>query len=878
MTEENADLIEVHRHRGIVTALTWSKSGDYLCCASFDGEVNVWDVATWGRRCLFDPSQRPDIDKAQSKVYCFAAAWDQTNEIIAGDAANEFRLWNTSGEQIKSQPPLFASILRPRPVTGGFAFVQGGDGGSRQHIGLLSPNDAGSASVLRDTYPGVSDIDWSKDGSRLAIACDYGVVIACPWDEDEITIRVPALPTRVIWLDERRIAVGSVDGNVRIYSWTPGSALFGRSECQELLEVLEAHDAPIAYLEGPTEAGDFASMDSTAHICVWARNLALRFSIMPQFNPSLALRDEIGGSVAVALHPRLPLAALDVNRVLYRVNLNCYTVSEEEPIEVEASSPVIDRILARAKLTRKFPVRADNAADNWVLADSSVRHDEMASRTKTLRQIAAVTRSLMEKGVEALCILWTKPVDPLLVRLEEIAFAREATSDCSCGVRKELLRLLEIDIGIRDLPQFRLAAGAAYLSIGHLGAKEAEAAFGADAGIRQLLSLLDERLRRRVYAAESLLGDRDPDRVLQLLDEGLTAITWAISEARSKLGSRLTSMIPYTLILKGGGAKGLAHVGALEEIRQYYRCERFVGTSAGAIVAVLLGAGLTNDELRDELFQTNFADLIHEPWWRCCINLMQMGGLHSGLKIQKWLEHVLASKLKSPGLVRLEQLRFHTTIYACQGHDPTVKFDSRSPATKENFATYAVRCSMSIPFYFVPQLKGGLHIFDGGLKHNYPVEDLLGDAPDENFVGLYLGIPISEGTQWGQGMIAALLDSLLEANDTVQLEKHKDRTVIIDTRPIGTLKFRLSDDEKRFLLLAGQVAALTFLGRRGVDLRERNVETLSKELDLQRLRLKEQYARRAVKRRQILWTVLILALGSWAVAHWHLVDQIVRRY
>jgi predicted acylesterase/phospholipase RssA len=52
----------------------------------------------------------------------------------------------------------------------------------------------------------------------------------------------------------------------------------------------------------------------------------------------------------------------------------------------------------------------------------------------------------------------------------------------------------------------------------------------------------------------------------------------------------------FALIMKGGGAKGLAYVGALQVLEQYgYKFTWFVGTSAGAITAVLLAAGYTAD-------------------------------------------------------------------------------------------------------------------------------------------------------------------------------------------------------------------------------------------------------------------------------------------
>ena len=57
-------------------------------------------------------------------------------------------------------------------------------------------------------------------------------------------------------------------------------------------------------------------------------------------------------------------------------------------------------------------------------------------------------------------------------------------------------------------------------------------------------------------------------------------------------------MALYDLVFKGGGAKGNAFVGALQAFyAEGHRHRSLVGTSAGAITAVLLGAGYTPEEM-----------------------------------------------------------------------------------------------------------------------------------------------------------------------------------------------------------------------------------------------------------------------------------------
>ena len=60
----------------------------------------------------------------------------------------------------------------------------------------------------------------------------------------------------------------------------------------------------------------------------------------------------------------------------------------------------------------------------------------------------------------------------------------------------------------------------------------------------------------------------------------------------------------FDLVLEGGGAKGLAFVGAMEVFeRAGYTFDRVVGTSAGAIMASFLAAGYSADEMKAAMLE-----------------------------------------------------------------------------------------------------------------------------------------------------------------------------------------------------------------------------------------------------------------------------------
>ena len=68
-------------------------------------------------------------------------------------------------------------------------------------------------------------------------------------------------------------------------------------------------------------------------------------------------------------------------------------------------------------------------------------------------------------------------------------------------------------------------------------------------------------------------------------------------------------MKTYSLVLEGGGIKGIAHVGALQAIDEnglYTKIKHVAGTSAGSQVATLFASGFSQEEIKDIVENTPF--------------------------------------------------------------------------------------------------------------------------------------------------------------------------------------------------------------------------------------------------------------------------------
>jgi predicted acylesterase/phospholipase RssA len=279
---------------------------------------------------------------------------------------------------------------------------------------------------------------------------------------------------------------------------------------------------------------------------------------------------------------------------------------------------------------------------------------------------------------------------------------------------------------------------------------------------------------------------------------------------------------PEILIMKGGGVKGLAYVGALEVLEEYgFKFNHFVGTSAGAITAALLAVGYSTAELRQILEQTNFA-VFKDGWLPLSlIRLPFRKGLYKGEEFRRWIEELLRKKFpefSDSVFIRFSHLNSSArpgkrlTIFASTKRRRFYAFDSQGPASDERIS-FACRCSMAIPYFFLPERISGETIVDGGMQNNYAVHALATTDPSltrsKDFVGLYLGNKtVSKSRKF---FLLDVLSIWSEAGDEEAKERFIDRTIVIDPRPIRTTDFSLSENERAFLITEGRASALRWL-------------------------------------------------------------------
>lgn len=324
-----------------------------------------------------------------------------------------------------------------------------------------------------------------------------------------------------------------------------------------------------------------------------------------------------------------------------------------------------------------------------------------------------------------------------------------------------------------------------------------------------------------------------------------------VESALTRLRQVVSNTHPVALVMKGGGVKGLALVGAMLELEKYFAFDTFAGTSAGAIAATLLGAGYKPDELEEIFRNKNFKDFLDNKI-QVVWNFFTKFALHTGDHVTDWLNDLLKGKLNTQvSTVKMKDFRRHnlrTVIYANRVGEGPVTFDSDGE-NQDYDAAYATRCSMSIPFFFQPTTISGVRGYDGGMGNNFPLRKFITENQKTLFIGLYLKSKIKHK----RILVNDMIDIATDSDERKVVDENRNKIVVIDPMPIETTQFSISDREKDLLVLAGRLGALEYLHRYHQDycITAEDVQILNKQVEAIRAELKTSRFNRFISKSRI---------------------------
>jgi NTE family protein len=203
------------------------------------------------------------------------------------------------------------------------------------------------------------------------------------------------------------------------------------------------------------------------------------------------------------------------------------------------------------------------------------------------------------------------------------------------------------------------------------------------------------------------------------------------------------------VVLSGGGAKGMAHIGVLRVLEENnIPIDYIAGTSIGAIVGGLYAAGYSTEEM-EELFKSDdfyfWSTGKIQKDYRYYFKMPEETPDWIDIRVDKRDDKL---KLLPPtNLIPEEQMDFAfmellaATNAACKYNFDSLMVPFFCVATDVNKSEpvilrsgdlgAAIRASMTVPLYFKPITIDGALLFDGGIVNNFP-HDVMKDifTPD----------------------------------------------------------------------------------------------------------------------------------------------------
>ena len=207
------------------------------------------------------------------------------------------------------------------------------------------------------------------------------------------------------------------------------------------------------------------------------------------------------------------------------------------------------------------------------------------------------------------------------------------------------------------------------------------------------------------------------------------------------------------LVLSGGGAKGLAHIGVIKALEENnIPIDYITGTSMGAIIGGLYAAGYSTEEM-EILFKSDdfkrWSTGIIPPKYNYFFKQLDETPSFIDLDFAKKEDKM---KLALPtNLIPSGQMDFgFMELFSPANAVAAENFDHlfvpfRCVATniyrgepvvfKSGDLGLAIRASMTFPFYFKPIEIDSVLLFDGGLVNNFPIDVMIQDFHPDIMIG-----------------------------------------------------------------------------------------------------------------------------------------------
>lgn len=255
------------------------------------------------------------------------------------------------------------------------------------------------------------------------------------------------------------------------------------------------------------------------------------------------------------------------------------------------------------------------------------------------------------------------------------------------------------------------------------------------------------------------------------------------------------------LVLSGGGAKGIAHIGVIKALEENnIPIDYITGTSMGAIVGGLYACGYSPDEMMELLLSKPFSywstgktdpDYSYYFGSPSASPALYSFSIGKSLSADSVPESIISAQPMSFAFMEL----FSPFTAECGGNFDNLFVPFRCVASdvaarhkhvfSEGRVGEAIRASMSFPIVFQPINIDGTLYYDGGIYDNFPVDVMKNDfAPS-----IMIGVDVSSEEIGPQTSIMDQIDNLVIQNNNYDLPAAEGIKMRLDLNEYALLDF-----------------------------------------------------------------------------------------
>ena len=307
----------------------------------------------------------------------------------------------------------------------------------------------------------------------------------------------------------------------------------------------------------------------------------------------------------------------------------------------------------------------------------------------------------------------------------------------------------------------------------------------------------------------------------------MTIAVLMIGAANAQTDSTAVKRKKVGVVLSGGGAKGMAHIGVLKVLEKAgIPVDIVTGTSMGSIIGGLYAIGYNAHSLdsmvrvqdwsyvitdKEDLRNQSLSDIKKQNTYFFTTGMtigkrdMNAGGIIKGKNLAELFNQLCVGFTDSLDFTRDLPIPFACVATDIITNDEVDFHNGRLPQ--------AMRASMAIPAAFSPVRTGDKVLVDGGLKNNYPA-----DIAREMGADVIIGVTVQGAPKVAEDMggTMSIISQIVDVNCKNKVEENlaiTDLHLQVDTKGYGSASF--------------SPAAIDTLIRRGEELAMRHWDDIT---------------------------------------------------